>query len=80
MRVIISKVHVGGYGERVIKVVIKWRSLLLGKVGDSYSKRNEIVRVENEVVISEIVVEMVHDKPYEGFQKIPHILVFITCH
>jgi hypothetical protein len=29
-------------------------------VGDSYYKRNEIVRLENEVVISEIVFGMVH--------------------
>jgi hypothetical protein len=29
-------------------------------VGDSYYERNEIVRLENEVVISEIVFGMVH--------------------
>jgi hypothetical protein len=30
-----------------------------------------VVRLENEVVIFEIVFEMVHERPYEGFQKIP---------
>jgi hypothetical protein len=33
-------------------------------------KKYEIVRLENDVVISEIVFGMVHGQPYEGFQKI----------
>jgi hypothetical protein len=39
---------------------------------------NEVVRVENDIVIFEIVFGMVHQQPYEGFQKIPHIPVSIT--
>jgi hypothetical protein len=39
-------------------------------VEDSYSKRNEVVRLENELVISEIVFGIVHG-PYEGFQRNP---------
>jgi hypothetical protein len=26
-----------------------------------------------------VIFEMVYEWPYEGFQKIPHILVLITC-
>jgi hypothetical protein len=32
-----------------------------------------IIRLENEIVIYEIVFGMVHGWPYEGFQKIPHM-------
>jgi len=35
---------------------------------------------ENEIVIFKIVFGMVHRSPYEGFQKIPHILLLITRH
>jgi hypothetical protein len=38
-----------------------------------YKKRNEVVRLENEIVIFKIVFGMVHGRPYKGFQKIPHI-------
>jgi hypothetical protein len=34
----------------------------------------EVVKFENEVV-SEIVVGMVHERPYKGLQKSPHIPV-----
>ncbi len=30
-------------------------------------KKNEVIRLENEIVISEIVFGMVHGWPYEGF-------------
>jgi hypothetical protein len=33
--------------------------------------KNEIVRLENEIVIFEIVFGMVHGWPYKGFQKNP---------
>jgi hypothetical protein len=37
-------------------------------------KKNEIVRLENGIVISEIVIGMVHGQPYKGFPKeIPHM-------
>jgi hypothetical protein len=49
-------------------------------VGDSYQKRNELIRVENEVVISKIVFGMVHGQQYKGFQKISNTQVPITCH
>jgi hypothetical protein len=41
---------------------------------------NEVVRLENEIVFFKIVFGMVHGWPYEGFQKIPHIPIPITCH
>jgi hypothetical protein len=34
-------------------------------------KKNEIVRLENEIFIFEIVIGMVHGQPYKGFQKNP---------
>jgi hypothetical protein len=39
--------------------------------GSNYSKRNEVVRLENEVVIFEIVFGMLHRSPYEGYKKSP---------
>jgi len=42
-------------------------------------RKKEIARLENEVVISEIVF-IVHGQPYKGFEKIPHIPISITCH
>jgi hypothetical protein len=37
------------------------------------NKKNEVVRLENEIVISEIVIGIVHGQPYKGFQKNPPI-------
>jgi hypothetical protein len=37
--------------------------------GNSYKERNEVVRLENEVVLFKIVFGMVHGRPCEGFQK-----------
>ncbi len=34
-------------------------------------RKNEIDRLENEVVISKIVFGVVHGRPYEGFQNTP---------
>jgi hypothetical protein len=34
-------------------------------------KKNEVLRLENDIVIFEIVFEMVYGWPYEGFQKNP---------
>jgi hypothetical protein len=39
-------------------------------------KKMEIVRLENEVVIFEIVFEMVHGQPYKRFQKNPSYTSF----
>ncbi len=39
----------------------------------SYYERNEVVRLENEIVIFEIVFGTIHGWPYKGFQNIPHI-------
>ncbi len=39
--------------------------------GSSYRKRNEIVRLENEIVITEIIFEIVYGWPYKGFQNSP---------
>jgi hypothetical protein len=50
--------------EIVIKKVNKKKEVIIEK------KKNEIVRLENEIVISEIVFGMVNERPYEGFQKI----------
>ncbi len=36
-----------------------------------------MIKLQNEEVIFEIVFGMVHGWPYERFQKIPHIPVFI---
>jgi hypothetical protein len=41
---------------------------------------NEIIRLENEVVISKIIFGMVHGQPYKGFHKPPHILDPNTHH
>jgi hypothetical protein len=46
----------------------------------NYEERNEVIRLENGVVISEIIFGMVHGWPYKEFFKIPHILVSITHH
>jgi hypothetical protein len=35
---------------------------------------------ENEIIISEIIFGMIHEKPYEEFQKIFHIPILITYH
>jgi hypothetical protein len=32
---------------------------------------SEVIRLEKEIVISEIVFEMIHGQPYKGFQKLP---------
>jgi hypothetical protein len=45
-------------------------------MGDNYSKRNEVVRLENEIVIFLIVFGMVHRSPYEGFPKKPPCTIF----
>jgi len=42
----------------------------------NYSKKIEVVRLENEVVIFEIVFGMVHRSLYEGFQKSPPYTIF----
>ncbi len=49
-----------------------------GKKGRIYLLKNEVIRLENEVVILKIIFGMVHGWRYEGFQKIPHIQVLIT--
>jgi len=65
-----------------MKVVIrKGGKLLLRKLirkGSNFFIKNEVVKLENEVVIIEIVFGMVHGQAYEGFQKIPHIRIPIT--
>jgi hypothetical protein len=33
--------------------------------------KNEVVRLENEIVVSEIVIGIVHGQPYKGFHKNP---------
>ncbi len=38
-----------------------------------------IIKLENEIVIFEIVFGLVHGWPYQGFQKIPQIPIPITC-
>jgi hypothetical protein len=43
-------------------------------------KKNELVRLENEVFLKKIVFGMFHGRPYKGFQKIPHIPISIICH
>jgi hypothetical protein len=43
--------------------------------GSKFYFLNDEVRLENEIVISEIVYGMVHGQPYKQFQKIPHILL-----
>ncbi len=48
------------------------------KKGRIYLLKNEVIRLENEVVILKIVLGIVHGWPYEGFQKISHIQVLIT--
>jgi hypothetical protein len=45
--------------EIVIKKVNKKKEVIIEK------KKNEIVRLENEIVVSEIVFGMVHEQPYE---------------
>ncbi len=42
--------------------------------------KNEVIKLENEVVIFKIVFGMLHGWPYEGLQKVPHIQVLITHH
>ncbi len=60
--------------EIVIKKIQRKKKQLL-------RKWNEPVRLENEIVIFEIVFEMVHGWSYEGFQKkIPHIPISIARH
>ncbi len=48
--------------------------------GGTYQEKNEIIKLQNEVVISEIVFGMVHGRPYKGFETIPHVPIPITCH
>ncbi len=55
------------------EIVIKWRQLI--KKGSNYLLKNDEVRLENEIVISEIVWQ-----PYKQFQKIPLIPALITHH
>jgi hypothetical protein len=43
-------------------------------------KKNEIVKLENEAIISEIVFVMVLGQPYEEFQKFLQIPIPITHH
>ncbi len=38
-----------------------------GEKGSIYLLKNEVIRLENEVVILKIVFGMVHGWPYEGF-------------
>jgi hypothetical protein len=39
-----------------------------------------VIRLENEIVIFEIVFGIVHGRPYKGFQGIPLLLVLIIPH
>jgi hypothetical protein len=52
----------------------------LWREGNSYLERNVVVRLENEAIISRIIFGMVYEQPYEGFKKIPHIAILISCH
>ncbi len=58
MEIVISK------GERQLL----WKLIRKGNI---YKERNKIVKLENEVVIFEIVFGMVHGRPYKRFQKNP---------
>ncbi len=40
----------------------------------------EVIKLENEIVISKIVFEMVHGQSYKGFQKNSHIPAPIARH
>jgi hypothetical protein len=62
-----------GKGGRYLlrKLIGKW---------NNYEERNEVFRLENEVVIYEIIFGMVHGWPYKELFEIPHILVSITRH
>jgi hypothetical protein len=46
----------------------------------SFFLKNEVLKLENEMVIFEIVFGMVHGRSNKGFQKIPHIQISITHH
>ncbi len=50
------------------------------KKKSNYEERNEIVKLQNEIIIFEIVFGMVNGWPYEEFQNILHIPILITHH
>ncbi len=60
-----------------MEVVIKkgGRQLLkkLIRKGSNYQERNEVIRFENQEVISKIAFGIVHGQSYKGFQKLPHM-------
>ncbi len=62
------------------KVVDKFIFLFFVFQFSNFLKKIEVIRLENEVVIFEIVFKMVHGQPYKGFQKIPLIPILITHH
>ncbi len=84
-------IHVGGQGKRVRQLYNggiyqeRWEIVIKKvrrkrKVIKQLVVFNEVVRLESEVVNFEFFFGMVHGQPYEGFQKIPHILVLIIHH
>jgi len=46
----------------------------------NYFKKFDVVKLENDFFNFLIVFGVVHGRLYEGFQKIPRIIVLIICH
>jgi hypothetical protein len=45
-----------------------------------YQERNEVIRFENQVIISKIAFRMVHGQAYKRFQKLPCIPILVIGH
>jgi hypothetical protein len=66
--------------EAVFKKHKKWSFKKLQREGSIYFFKNVVDRFENEAIIYGIMFGMVYGRPYERFQKIPHIAIPISCH